>query len=539
MWHDRVGRLLTGVGAVVGIAGHPVPLALGEAFGAGYARTVSVARVTPDTGITTDTGDFAPSREYLRYTRPLACITAAVDARAFAQRRHATQIQVDAGFLRPDEDTLPAAVVAVARTCGARFTPGTTAPADLPDLFTLALWEANDTLAQTVLTALLAQAGTPKARGERLVWAVQQYLGMPSGELPQRSQNMPPAKVAAAEAVAQHVDALGDAAWALKLQAHAVLLAFGRAYSVWPLVARQGAHVIALTRNHLTQPGLDSLWTAYQALLEVAWLEQPDFVSGVAARLRAEFSRPEVQWALLNACQAPTGNSRLPCVTLEQYRESNASGAIAIPITDSTSLAMLTAAMVGDHRHAPRALPPLRADYWFPAPKGGVAGDSLHPAVPGRVTLIYHVSDGGGGSGRSCRQGCPPITNQLEALLARYPDQLAVTVVIDAAAGFTALEVPATSAAMAQSYQWLFQQYLKLPVAVAVRVKPVMAQLPPPDGRIRYAGETPYNDFYERGRWVALVTNRSGEAIYESTSLERNDGRVQLADVVKHEEALR
>jgi hypothetical protein len=516
----------------------------GEIFSSGIVSTASVASLMPDTGITTDTGDFTPGRGYARYTTPLACVTAAANAQAFAQHARALQIQHDAGFIRPDEDTLPAAVVTVARKCGARFTPANTATADLPDLFTLALWEANDTLAQATLAALLMHAGTPKARGERLIWAVQQYLGLPVADQPARS--MPPANVGAAEAVAQQVDALGEAEWDLKLQAHAVLLGFGRAYAEWPLVERQGARVIALTRDHLARPGLDSLWTAYQTLLRVAWLEQPDSVPAVAARLRTEFSQPVVQHAMTTACQATAPSTTVPrqapCATLAEYHESstigNTAGAIAIPITDSTPLAALTTAamgtavVMGEQFYAPRALPPLHADYWFPVAKGGVAGDSLHPAIPGRVTLIYRVD------GAYCQSGCPEVTNQLQALLAQYRTELAVTVVVDAAAGYTVLDVPTSPDSVAQSYRWLFQQYLGLPVAVAVRIRPVKSQRPSPDGRIEYANKTAYNDLYSEAGG-ALVTNRSGEVIYETRSLKQNAGRVRLATVVKHEEAKR
>jgi hypothetical protein len=113
-----------------------------------------------------------------------------------------------------------------------------------------------------------------------------------------------------------------------------------------------------------------------------------------------------------------------------------------------------------------------------------------------------------------------------------------VTVVVDAEAGFTVLEVPAEPEAVAQSYRWLFQQYLGLPVAVAVRIQPKQSQRPEPDGRIIYANDSPYNDIYSRSG-VVLVANRAGKAVYEAGSLRSDADRVRLEDVVKHEEAKR
>ena len=483
------------------------------------AGTMAAPGLAPDSGITTDTGDLAPRpRTYARYGTPLACLAATSNVRNVVAQMPAARLTLTAGFTLPAADTLPAAAIAVARTCGAHFTADKTSKATLPDLFTLALWEMNDTLAQATLAQLVAQENTSEGRGNRLLWGIKQYLAAL------------PARVGAAEAAVAQIDGMSKASLDLRVEAHQTLVDFGSSSADWPLVARQGRQLITLAQDSLSQARLDVLWKTYKALLTVAWLEYPDSVIAVTARLRTQFSQPAVQQVLVAECRERDAIKHELCAVQDS---SSTNIPVTLPITDTTSLTVLAAAALGANMHAPRSLPPLRSDFWFPAPGGG--GDSLHPASFGHVTLIYHVSDGPGA--QSCFEGCPAwMMRQLQALLQRYGAEIAVTVLVDAAAGYTVMETPAPSEGVARSYQWLFQTYWGLPVTVVVRIRPVTKHASPPDGRIEYANFPPYNDAYDAS-WLVQVTNRAGESIYETESLQTNAERMRLAQVVAQQEA--
>jgi hypothetical protein len=462
----------------------------------------------------------------------LACVAAANTRLRLAQASRAAQILKSAGFVRPQQDTLPTAVVAVARACGARFTLETTPKVALPALFRLALLEMNDTLAHAVLTHLVAQETTPTGKGTQFLWGITQYLAAV------------PTRVSAAEAIAAHMDAqsamLGGEAWHQRVQAHQALVDFAHQSADWPLVRRQGTLLLALARTRLADGGLDVLGKTYQALLQVAWLEQPDSIETIATQLRADLSPPAVQQATTGWCRDTAALNRAFCLILRSPALSReAATRLQLPITDTTPLAALTTAMLGLHMHAPQDVPPLRADFWFP-PSGTDPVDSLHPTPAGRVSLIYHVRSDWRGIG-SCFNGCSgQLMGQLLALCAQYGNQLAVTMVVDAEP-YTVLHVPAPPDTVAESWRWYFQDYLQIPAAVAVRTLPVANRQPPPDGRIAYASRTPtYNDVYT-GPQVVIVANRQGKAVYDARDLELagSGARVHLARVVEHEVAAR
>jgi hypothetical protein len=301
--------------------------------------------------------------------------------------------------------------------------------------------------------------------------------------------------------------------------------------------------LLALARTRLADDGLDVLGKTYQALLQVAWLEQPDSTEMVATQLRADLSLPAVQQATTGWCKGAAAKNRALCLILQSPALSESSTTRRpLSITDTTPLTALTTAILGIHMHTtPRALPPLRADFWFPAPGDGSGGspvNALHPAPEGRVALIYHIrNDIGGGQG--CFRGCSAqLTEQLLALCTRYGNQLAVTVVVDAKP-YTVLHVPASPDSVAESWRWYVQDYLQIPAAVAVRTIPVVNRQSPPDGRIAYALRPPtYHDVYA-GPQVVIVTNRHGKAVYNARNLELGGpgARVHLARVVEHEVA--
>jgi hypothetical protein len=148
--------------------------------------------------------------------------------------------------------------------------------------------------------------------------------------------------------------------------------------------------------------------------------------------------------------------------------------------------------------------PPVRADFWFPAP----GRDTIQPA-PGIVSVILKPYLG------DClrRQGyCGgEYFERVRRLVERYrSDGMSITMVINAP-GYKVIGNPASADSVAQSYRWFLQDYLKWQVNVAVRSEAVMFKLPAPDGRIFY-GRTKYRDLYDSSSVV--MTDRTGKVIY-------------------------
>jgi hypothetical protein len=127
----------------------------------------------------------------------------------------------------------------------------------------------------------------------------------------------------------------------------------------------------------------------------------------------------------------------------------------------------------------------------------------------------------------------------LKTLLSHSGEGIAVTMLVDADPR-TVLFVPDTPRAVAQSYQWYFQQYLGLPVTVAVRMRELDDQFPAPDGRKLYR-ETPYTDLYSAHG--ITVIDRHQQAVLEFGDWRRgfrglgSDNAKVLAKVVAHEMA--
>jgi hypothetical protein len=453
------------------IGGHPTPRLAREIV----SRPVSVS----------DTGDFATTAPtYTQYPTPLWCVAAVANIVHVSTHTLAAQRVQRLGLRRLEDDTLPAHAVTVARTCGARFTLANTATSALPDLFTLALYAGNDTLAQTILTTLVTHAGTPNATAARLLWGIQTYLAVP------------PARVAAAEAAAAHLDALGPAVWKVQANAHLALIERANAYTDLTLLQRELRKLATVTQGHLEESsalttGFAPLWTAYKALMRVTWLLAPDSTAAVAEQLTTAFRPPGVQqmfkaWChmRLHYCAPP-----LTATPIEQ-----------IPAAQLTTAVL---ASQGIRLPDPAPAPPLTADFWFPVPHRGpptgthdTAGDTLHLA-PGHVSLIYHWSTGNWTThaGACARFNlCNDDVLFLKALTARYGTDVSLTMLVDADS-LTALSVPDTARAVAASYQWFFQTYLGLPANVAVRMRTLTKVLPEPDGRL-FFGETRYHDAY-------------------------------------------
>lgn len=461
------------------IDGHPTPSPVRETV----SHPTSVS----------DTGDFATATPtYAQYSTPLWCVAAVTNMLAASRGTLAAQTVQHLGLRWVEDDTMPAAAAAVARTCSARFTLANTAKPNLPDLFQLALYAGNDTLAQSVLTTLAAQAAAPKDKAAQWMWGIETYLAVHPG------------RVAAAEAAAAQLDALGSDFWLLQTQAHYAIIKRANTYLNRPLLLQELAKLKVVAQGHMDDltPGLLNegfpLWEAYLALLRVTWLVAPDSMTMSAQQLQTAFTPPGIQRSLKVFCNLPFHYCAPPLVVTPMEQ---------IPVAQLATAVLATQRLLVPN---PDPAPPLKADFWFPPPQSGgqrgtqrgthgVAGDTLQPAA-GTFSVIYHWST----NQRSCSQFnlCDGDMLFVKGLVERYGKDVSVTMLVDADS-LTTLSVPEPPQAVAQSYQWFFQTYLGLPVSVAVRTRTLAKRLPAPDGRM-FFGETRYRDPYSQ-HTVTLV----------------------------------
>jgi hypothetical protein len=118
----------------------------------------------------------------------------------------------------------------------------------------------------------------------------------------------------------------------------------------------------------------------------------------------------------------------------------------------------------------------------------------------------------------------------VKGLVEHYGKDVSVTMLVDADS-VTALSVPESPQAVAQSYQWFFQTYLGLPVRVAVRTRKLTKQYPAPDGRLVFGG-TNYSDPYIKHR-VTLVNPQQQIFLAMNSSVGIEDA-ARLALVLGH-----
>jgi hypothetical protein len=435
-----------------------------------------------------DTGDFATTAPtYAQYATPLWCVAAVTNMLAASRGTLAAQTIQHLGLRWVADDTLPAAAAAVARTCSARFTLANTAKTNWPDLFQLALYAGNDTLAHSVLTTLVAQAATPKDKAEQWMRAIEIYLAVQPG------------RVAAASAAAAQLDALGPEFWPMQIHAHDAIIKRANAYLNRTLLQQELAKLTAVAQGHMDDltPGQlrdgFPLWEAYQALLRVTWLVAPDSMMASAQQLQTAFTPSGIQRSLQVFCSLPFRYCPPPLTVTPMEQ---------IPVEQLTTAVLVSQRLL---MATPEPAPPVHADFWFPPPQSGTqgaAGDTLQPAA-GMFSVIYHWQTGLGSCSRV--NLCNGDMLFVKGLVERYGKEVSVTMLVDADS-VTALSIPATPRAVAQSYQWFFQTYLGLPVRVAVRTRTLAHQYPAPDGRLVF-GETGYRDPYSKNT-VILVNPR-------------------------------
>jgi hypothetical protein len=444
--------------------------------------------------ITTDTGAFAHgNRDFSRFTVPGMCV-AAVHQEDDVLRR-TISAQYDLQLLRdtaPERDTLPAQAVALARACGGRFTIARTAPSDLPALFTLALQMGNDRLAQDVVRRQLASAPSSAARQTVLATAVQGYV------------DAKPARLVAAERTAATADTLALREHTNSLPAHFPMLELANHGFDRPRMRREADRLITLGQT-LTFSAIQyydlPLIAAWSNVLHVVFYEHPDSVLTVARRAKADLSRFPI------GRDFPAGIPYSPAQTFDFKTHTDVDVRdFLLPITP-------------DRYSGPNALPRVVARYWFPKPP-----DTWPPR--GKVSLVLY-----GGWPLVCSRGDGPLlafpmSNSCDVWHTTFPAWMkefeargfAITV-MERARGEAVRSIPLAEAAEADSLDWYYRTYLKLPLTLGVVPTARVRQFPEPDGRYWLADTTAFGrmlgaEAQDEQAGMAMLYDRDGTLLY-------------------------
>jgi hypothetical protein len=461
-----------------------------------------------------DTAIFAPSptpADVAHYATPGLCWAAAVYTSVVQRRTDAAQSVLDTiRQTAPTRDTLPAAAVAVAQACLRHFTVAGTPVPQLVDLFTAALQAGEDSLARAVVGRQLALAATPAARRAVQLDAIQAYLAAE------------PARVAAAESVVAQVDAAG--APATRLAAHERLLAFARSTYDTTRMRQEAERIIAAGQAGpfaAIQYHYEPLINAYDALMAIAFVAHPDSMPALAARAQHDLQR------------FPPG---------KDFPDSVVQATLAYMTDYKTMsvqqlLAQLTP-MPPEEQSAVNTVPaPLQATYWYPRPAHWPPGDGPLSLVVyanhGTCVGPFHVGENYGDCGAAVRGISGNETSRqvkfvdiVARLAARFSQRgLSITVVAETWPGASLGLLPDATTANAEAIRWYYQDYLKLPVTVAVVVDTVQP-LRAPDGRVFpcdaspllqvhvCGNRTPNTSRYANYNDPAVLLDRAGHLLY-------------------------
>ena len=249
---------------------------------------VSLADSTPLATMTADTGAFAPGYDaFSRFTVPGMCL-AAVNNLILTHTQHQSLAEVRAADrnlfeMGPLADTLPASIVAVARSCAARFSIETLRDdGQLSDLFPVLLMAKQDALAQQVLARRLAIATTSAKRDTIRDSTIAAYLAAH------------PARVAAAQALAAQVESLGSSSGVRQLYAHEAILDYARKRFDTSLMRTEATRIIALGKA-ADMATIQYQWApilyAWERLGEMALLESPDSAQTAMAAAQRDLAR--------------------------------------------------------------------------------------------------------------------------------------------------------------------------------------------------------------------------------------------------------
>lgn len=459
----------------------------------GGLRAQSGAAMSP-----ADSGDMAfGPRDFTSYTTPGMCEAAALMTLDNVRTTLAAISSYDTLRYRPLQDTTPTAVRRVARSCGARFTLGNTTAADWAALFNLALFAGDDSLARAVLARRVAST-SPDSQMELRLDAVQAYLG---GNV-DGWVAAAPARVGLAEEVVAQIDRASQAALIRgdnpQMEAHYDLLNFGVLTNDEQRVRDQVAAISAIAHRDVTGPWKNGYplilhKAAYQALMQMAFFRYPDSMRAIARRAQEDLRRfPEAA----NIC--PQGGN------YDFWNPGCRTAPVDSIVAELNQWRLPPGARGG---RLPPAIPPVRAQFWFPKPP---LGANPEVPVPGKMTLLVHFTS-------SCltdvdalfyKGVCHDVFDHLRYLATRYGPQGLVVAVIaqtDPSVLLSGLETPAKAA---ERIRWYYQEHAQLPVTVGVQTMPGYADND-------WQADTAHFRFGDDDGGGMILTGPQGEWLYE------------------------
>lgn len=438
--------------------------------------------------VTTDTGALAPGHKtFTRYETPGMCLAGAWNARDIAQRAINTRMwrmldslhaiedpsaRGDSG--RITRDTLPTAAITVARTCGARFSVNTVPTGQLLDYLQLALVAQNDTLARNIVTRWLDQARTPAARDSAWQLGLGAYLAAK------------PARIAASEALVAQLDTSSRDAMASRMSGHGIILRFAAGRFDRALMRREAVRILTISETlddvALKAARVSIPWDheALARLLEIAYVDTPDSLTAIATRWKPLLSRP---------------------VSDVEHRASD--------IAAMTPSALATFLL--SFSHLPLGQPNEAFD--FPQAAYSYAAPNASSDTTGRVTLRVVTSTD---LGNDLVYGWEwtELYSHIKQWHERYGNRLSIVIVCQAG-GYWGTGTDGTGPMSFQQEsrraRALFQEYLKLPVQVAVFVGEIKVQ---PDGRRLIQPALPDLAMINRNAGPVVLTDARGRLQY-------------------------
>ena len=439
--------------------------------------------------ITTDTGAFAPGHhQFARYETPGQCWAAAAnEQQVFARGVSHIEQRLFAAF----DTTGLGAAAAIAQTCGTRFTLANTPRAQLGDLFKLALYEQNDSLAEATLARRLADRTKPnpyesddpeRAAPADLEFVPYRASAVTSQDVREAAllQFLVFGRFAAAKRFLAQVDQTVPDTATVRLAMHRQYAEMERAYDHDTVtLLHEDSVVIRLGLAYRGRfVGYHHVLEAYRDFMRLAVLGDSSNLLALEQRAKhdlATFSKEE---------QIPDENT--PYV---DWRTS--------AWTETQEKALVPEWYRFVQGVTSRPAPRLHADFWFPA-SGQPASDTVIP-VPGKYNLIC----GGGIATDKLRNNDVQSTTDettlaivqavhLKQWMADYGKAGLVATVIRAAIGAPWMNTESheskdiyvrDSAAEAGFWHWYDQGYHQLPVTEGIVVLRTTERFPPPDNR--------------------------------------------------------